>query len=167
MKKWYAVYVRSRSEKKVGEALTSMGIENYIPLRKEWRQWSDRKKIVEVPVLCGYIFVKADLKERLEVLKCNNIVAFVRHNGKDAEIRSRDIDALKCFLEQTGVSVEQTSERIMLGSTVEVLEGPFVGYIGEMVRHNGKHKVIVRLEALQSNILVEVELEHIIEAQSV
>ncbi|MGB0977445.1 MAG: transcription termination/antitermination NusG family protein, partial [Prolixibacteraceae bacterium] len=46
-KQWFAIYVRSRAEKKVGESLNEIGIENYVPLKQEWRQWSDRKKLVE------------------------------------------------------------------------------------------------------------------------
>ena len=53
---WYAVYTAARAEKKVKERLDQIGIENYLPLRTEYRVWSDRKKKVSVPLISGYIF---------------------------------------------------------------------------------------------------------------
>ncbi|MCT4672060.1 MAG: UpxY family transcription antiterminator [Prolixibacteraceae bacterium] len=156
-KQWFAIYVRSRAEKKVGESLNEIGIENYVPLKQEWRQWSDRKKLVELPVISGYVFVKIAINERLTVLNCPNVLQFVRYLGEDAVIRDIEIDNLKLFLNQADVNVEMVSGRIKLGSQVEVVEGPFVGFEGEMVQHNGKEKVVVRLDALQSNFLVKIE----------
>jgi transcription antitermination factor NusG len=43
-KKWYALYTRSRWEKKIHEALLEKGIESYLPLQKILKQWSDRRK---------------------------------------------------------------------------------------------------------------------------
>lgn len=156
-KQWFAIYVRSRAEKKVGESLKEIGIENYVPLKQEWRQWSDRKKLVELPAISGYVFVKITFNERLNVLNCPNVLQFVRYLGEDAVIRDVEIENLKLFLNQADVNVEMVSGRIKLGSQVEVVEGPFVGFEGEMVQHNGKEKVVVRLDALQSNFLVEIE----------
>ena len=56
-RKWHAIYVNSRSEKKIGDLLLSKSIEAYVPLTKTMRQWSDRKKMVELPLLNGYVFV--------------------------------------------------------------------------------------------------------------
>jgi hypothetical protein len=43
---WFAVYTKPRWEKKVAKILTTKGIENYCPLNKVQRQWSDRKKTI-------------------------------------------------------------------------------------------------------------------------
>lgn len=43
-KTWYALYVRSRAEKKVSQELEHIGIEVFLPLITRVRQWSDRKK---------------------------------------------------------------------------------------------------------------------------
>jgi transcription antitermination factor NusG len=56
-KKWHAVYVSSRTEKKINDLLNNKGIEAYVPVVKTMRQWSDRKKMVEMPLLNGYVFV--------------------------------------------------------------------------------------------------------------
>ena len=47
---WHALYVRSRSEKKVLSQLEEMGVEAYLPLVTKVKQWSDRRKKVEEPL---------------------------------------------------------------------------------------------------------------------
>ena len=49
-KKWYAVYTRPKWEKKVAELLSRKRIENYCPLNKSIKQWSDRKKTIFEPL---------------------------------------------------------------------------------------------------------------------
>ena len=43
------------------EALASLGIECYLPLVRERREWSDRTKEVETPLLPGFVFVRVTL----------------------------------------------------------------------------------------------------------
>ena len=69
-KLWYAIYVRSRHEKCVQTDLQNKGIESSLPFMKVTRQWSDRRKKVEVPLFRGYVFVCIDIsKEKLNILK--------------------------------------------------------------------------------------------------
>jgi len=42
--KWYAVYVKSRQEKKVHQQLEEKELVSFLPLLETLRQWSDRKK---------------------------------------------------------------------------------------------------------------------------
>lgn len=92
---WYAIYVNSRAEKKVAETLLSKQIEAYLPLVKTMKQWSDRKKMVELPLLNGYVFVKIDLKDKDKVAQTKGVVNFVRHCGEIAKIREQEIYQLK------------------------------------------------------------------------
>ena len=41
---WFAIRVKSRSEKKVYADLAEQNIEAYLPLQRKLRVWSDRKK---------------------------------------------------------------------------------------------------------------------------
>ena len=61
---WYAIYTRSRFEKKIAADLTSKGLESFLPLHEVIRFWSDRKKKVEMPLFPSYVFVHANTKER-------------------------------------------------------------------------------------------------------
>ncbi|MBA4322955.1 MAG: antitermination protein NusG, partial [Odoribacter sp.] len=75
--KWYALYTRPRAEKQVYQRLTDAGVETFLPLQKTFRQWSDRKKMVEKPLLSSYIFVKTKSKKFPVVYKTPGVVKFV------------------------------------------------------------------------------------------
>ena len=72
--KWYALYTRPRAEKLVFQRLVEAGIETFLPLQKTYRMWSDRKKLVEKPLLSSYIFVKTNSKNFPIVYKTNGVV---------------------------------------------------------------------------------------------
>ena len=87
-KNWYAVYTKPRWEKKVAAMLLEKGIENYCPINKVIRQWSDRKKMVMEPVFKGYVFVKLEDNKKWQVKDVNGILNFVYWLGKWAIFRS-------------------------------------------------------------------------------
>jgi len=60
--KWYALYTRPRAEKLVFQRLIEEGIETFLPLQKTYRMWSDRKKLIEKPLLSSYVFVMTNKK---------------------------------------------------------------------------------------------------------
>ena len=91
---WYAVYTRSRSEKSLMELLKEKGIEAYVPLRKVIHQWSDRKRLVEEPLIRSYCFVKVSNKDYYEVLNTQGAVRYIWFSGKAASIPERQIDTL-------------------------------------------------------------------------
>ena len=92
---WKVVYVLPRSEKKVGRILEERGIENYVPIKREKRQWSDRMKWVELPLINGYVFVRPEALQRDEVLQVSGVLHYVRYNGADAVIRDIEMETLK------------------------------------------------------------------------
>ncbi|MDB5021842.1 MAG: antitermination protein NusG, partial [Pedobacter sp.] len=96
--KWYAVYTKSRWEKKVVEQLNKVGIENYCPLNRVTRQWSDRKKIVEEPLFTSYVFVKITERQMNEIRTVCGVVNFVYWLGKPAVILNDEIDLIKDFI---------------------------------------------------------------------
>ena len=88
-KNWYAIYVRSRHEKYVYSELQQKGIESSLPLVTQTRQWSDRKKKVEVPLFRGYVFVNIDIsKDKMNVLQTDGVVKFVTFCNKTVSILS-------------------------------------------------------------------------------
>src|ERR1043165_5850703 len=92
---WRALYVNSRAEKKVRDGLLGVGIETYLPLVKSVRQWSDRKKAVELPLLNGYIFVHIGDADMDQVLRVRGVVNFVRCEGRIAQVRNEEIERLR------------------------------------------------------------------------
>ncbi|MDZ7846878.1 MAG: UpxY family transcription antiterminator [Owenweeksia sp.] len=96
---WYAVYVKSRNEKKVAERFEARGLACYCPLHTVTRQWSDRRKKVREPLFKSYVFVQSNTSTRLTVLQTPGVVGFVNWLGRPAVIRNSEIDAIRIFLE--------------------------------------------------------------------
>jgi transcription antitermination factor NusG len=152
---WYAIRVKSRSEKKVYSDLIEQGIEAYLPLQRKLRQWSDRKKWVEMPLISGYVFVYISRKEYEIVLRIYNVVCYIYFEGKAAVIRDEDIMLLKRMLGEAEVDLEITVEELKPGQMVEIISGPLIGVIGELIDFKGKNKVALRIPPLGYTVLVE------------
>lgn len=151
---WYAIYVNVKHEKKVVQKLQEQHIEAYSPVLKKMQQWSDRKKLVEFPMLSGYVFVKIDLSEKEKVLHCPGVFAFIKFNGVEAKIRDSEITILKS-IEESGYDVTQESTGIKLLDEVEITQGPLKGLKGIIVELQNAKYVQIQLESLQQNIKVK------------
>ena len=152
---WYAVYTRSRSEKSLMELLTVKGIEAYVPLRKVLHQWSDRKRMIEEPLIRSYCFVKVTNKEYYEVLNTPGAVRYIWFSGKPATIPDRQIDTLKAIT-GSDVEVECLPDTFQPGIKVMVNAGPLTGLTGELVKIANKKKVIVRIDHLNQVIKLSI-----------
>ena len=160
-KQWYVVYTRSRAEKKVNDELTYQNIECYLPLQKKLRQWKDRKKWVEFPLMSGYCFVKITRREYDLVLQSDNVVCYVTFEGKAAVIPEYQIEALQKMTKQYDFEVNVTTEKFEPGQTVVIIAGPMIGLRGELVKARGKNKFIIRLDELKSAVSIEIPSEHL------
>ena len=99
--KWYVVYTKSRSEKKTNERLEKIEIETYLPLIKTLRQWSDRKKKVEIPLINSYIFVKANKLNYTSILNTEGVINFIKFENKHASIPDNQINNLKILMQDS------------------------------------------------------------------
>ncbi|MCK5278093.1 MAG: UpxY family transcription antiterminator [Cyclobacteriaceae bacterium] len=146
MKNWYAVYTKPRSEKKVTERLSDSGFEMYCPLMKTMRQWSDRKKKVQLPMFPGYVFVYVEENERSLILQDSGVLNFVFWLGKPAVIRDNEIEAIKKIAEN-GEEINISAEAFEIGRLVIIPEGPFKGMTGKVDKLD-KRKIIVLVDQL-------------------
>nr|MBD3623077.1 UpxY family transcription antiterminator [Sunxiuqinia sp.] len=159
--KWHAVYVKSRAEKKSLAELIRRGIEAYLPLQVSKRQWSDRVKIVEEPLLRGYLFVRVSYREYVEVLKVSGVMAFISFGNEPAKIPEKQINDLKLFLEKVNSAVHVTNENIAKGQKVRVVAGALAGIEGEISEVRGKKRIVLRFDKLGCSIFADVSTQFI------
>ena len=152
---WYAIRVKSRSEKKVFADLQEQNIETYLPLHRQLRIWSDRKKWIESPLISGYVFVYISRKEYDLVLRIYNVVNYIYFEGKAAIIRKSDIELIKRMLGQAEMPIEITNEQLVAGQMVEIISGPLLGFIGELIDFKGKDRVAIRIPPLGYTVLID------------
>lgn len=158
---WYAVYIKSRAEKKALLELQHKAIESFLPLQLRLRQWSDRKKWVEMPLIPGYLFVRISRLEYDSVLQSNFIVSFVTFQGTAAIIPNNQIEYLKLMLKQDNLNIEIANETFISGQRIEIVAGPLIGLQAKLVQIKGKDKAAVELEQLGYSALIEISLEDI------
>ena len=158
-KVWHVIYTRSRAEKKVYANLKAQHIECFLPLQKKLRQWKDRKKWVEMPIISGYCFVYIDQKEYEAVLQTNHVVCYVSFEGKPAQIPQKQIDFLKKLTAQSEFEVEVSRQTFGPGKKVEIISGPLVGLRGELLSCRGKNRFVLRIEQINTVFSVEVPAE--------
>jgi len=157
--KWYAVYTRPRWEKKVACLLEKKGIEQYCPLNKIYRQWSDRKKLVLEPLFTSYVFVRTTEKMHSEVRIVSGVVNFVYGLNKPAVIRNEEIECIKEFLDvHNNVQLQKTA--ITINDTVRIIKGPLVEYEGSVIAVKSK-TIKVLLPSLGFMMIAEVEKTNI------
>ncbi|WP_316832743.1 UpxY family transcription antiterminator [Pedobacter aquatilis] len=143
--KWYPVYTRSKAEKKAYQELIRKNITAYLPLKKVLKQWSDRKKIVEEPLIKSYLFVYISAKEHAEVLMTNGIARFLYFSGQVASMPEQQIESLKLLL-ATDAELAVFDYDIKPGEKVSIKAGPFKGMLAETVSIHNKQRLILRLE---------------------
>ncbi|HEY4195028.1 MAG TPA: UpxY family transcription antiterminator [Mucilaginibacter sp.] len=153
--KWYPVYTHPRAEKKACEALLKKGIETYLPLRRQLKQWSDRKKWIDEPFIKSYLFVNIAEHDQAEVLMTKGISRFIYFGGKIAPMPERQIDDLKLLM-TSALELEITEENLLPGEKIILKAGPLKGMTGEIISYRSQKQLALRLENLGCSVIIHV-----------
>jgi transcriptional antiterminator RfaH len=153
--KWYALYTRPRAEKLVFQRLVEEGIQTFLPLQKTYKMWSDRKKLIEKPLLTSYIFVKTNKKSFPRVYKTTGVVKFISFEGQPVSIPQNQIDNLRLLI-NSDAEIEVTSEKFARGDNVVVINGSLIGLTGELIKIGSKNRVVVRIDRLDKNLILKI-----------
>lgn len=159
-KVWRALYVASRQEKKVSELLAKKGIEAYVPLQKTMRQWSDRKKMVEFPLLNGYVFAHISPLEQERTVQTKGVVNFVRAEGKIAIVRDHEIEQLKQLIELGyQMEVNGVKRNFKEGDRIRIASGALKNIEGFVIENKEGRFIEVVLESIGQSIKVKLPEE--------
>ncbi|WP_183578635.1 UpxY family transcription antiterminator [Mucilaginibacter sp. X5P1] len=153
--KWYPVYTNPRAEKKAYQSLINKGIEAYLPLQRQLKKWSDRKKWVEEPFIKSYLFVHIKEHEQTEVLMTKGIARFLYFGGRITAMPDRQIEQLKLLI-ASPFELEITEENLQPGEKIIIKAGPLKGMTGEIISYRSQKQLALRLESLGCTIIVHV-----------
>jgi transcription antitermination factor NusG len=154
---WYALRVKPRFERAVFQNLAAKGFRSFLPLYKERRRWSDRVKLVELPLFPGYVFCSLDIHRRLPVLQTPGVLHFVSFDGEPAPVEQREIEAL-----QTAVSSGAPLSPwpyLREGQQVIVARGPMRGLTGILLKVRDEFRLIISVTLLMRSVAVEIDRE--------
>jgi transcription antitermination factor NusG len=154
--KWYAVYTRAHFEKKVHRDLSRDAFKVFLPLVKERRSWSDRSKIIQVPLLPGYVFVKLDSRECPMIMQYSGVVRVVCFEGKPCEVREEEIRLLETIVTH-GYKAENVAH-VGVGDWVRVLRGPLKGWEGRVESASRQSRIVFQFACIRQCLSVELSM---------
>lgn len=143
---WYVVYTKPKWEKKVAEKLAQARIECYCPLITQIKQWSDRKKKVEVPLFNSYVFVQLPDADRNTVFAVPGVIRYLFWLGKPAIVRDEEINIIKKNLNASNIADISVSS-IQVGDRIKLDSGAFSNQ-DAIVQEISKTYYILVLESL-------------------
>lgn len=151
---WYALYTRSRYEKKVDRLLKEKGIDSYLPLNEVYHRWSDRHKKVLMPLFSCYVFVFIALRDRFKVLQTDGALNLVSFNGTPARIPDDQINTIKRILDEK-VSIYQ-ADFFRPGKRVKIFRGPLKGVEGTLIHKNSQNRLVIAIDGIKQALSIEI-----------
>ncbi len=159
LKNWIVVRSKPRSEKIAYAQLKEKEIEAYLPLLKERRKWSDRKKWVEFPLFSSYLFVKIEIKNSIFVLQTNGVSSLVKFGEEIAIVQDEVINTIRLAID--GGYQLVPAEYFIAGNAVEVIEGPMRGVKGIVAQLKGKDRLVIKIDAIQQALSIDIDTRFI------
>jgi transcription antitermination factor NusG len=139
--------------------MTACNIDCFLPLYKSVRHWQDRRKIIDLPLFPGYVFVHIPLEERLRVLRLPGVVQFVTFQGKPAMLADTEIELLRSSLLAGGRL--EPHPYLKAGRPVRVRRGPMQGVGGVLVRKKDSFRVVLTIELIMRSVALEVDVDDV------
>jgi transcription antitermination factor NusG len=152
---WYAVRTAAGREKAVSAQLQSKGIEEFLPLYKSQRQWSDRKKELEFPLFPGYLFCRFDFSNRLPILITPGVKLIVGYGKIPAPVSEAEISSLRRAV--TSGAQATPWPYLSVGQKVRVREGSLAGVEGILLQIKNSWRIVLSVELLRRSVAVELD----------
>ena len=159
-KQWYAVRLRPRAEKMVALHLRDKGYEEYLPLYRSRRRWSDRMKEVELPLFPGYIFCKFDVTNRLPILVIPGVISITGCGKIPLPIPEHEITAVQRIVTSTMPYGPWASMHV--GQAVRVRSGPLEGLEGQILELRNAYHLVISVTMLSRSVSVLIDRSDLI-----
>jgi transcription antitermination factor NusG len=156
---WYALRVRPRREKLVMGAIGGKEYEVFLPLHRKTRKWSDRTKVLDLPLFPGYVFCRGNLSRQPRLVSTPGVIGILTFGGTPAVISETEIDALRAVI-RSGAFVEPW-QYVREGERVRVCKGSLAGLEGILVRTKSDCRVVLSVETLCRSVAVEVNRDSV------
>ncbi len=154
---WYAIHIRAQHEKSVVSHLQRQGLTTYLPLVSEIHRWSDRQKVVRLPLFKCYAFVHMRLvpESWVRVMGVTGVLRFVGVRREGVPIPDSQIEALQILLSST--LSYQLCPFLQVGQRVRIRGGALNGIEGMLTARNGDRVLIISVEPIQRSISVRID----------
>ena len=152
---WYALRVKARSERLIASVVRQKGYEEFVPVYKCQRRWSDRMKSIEMPLFPGYVFCRLNPTHRLPLLTIPGVLHFVGIRNTPIVIDDIEMAAMQ-MATQSGLPTEPWPY-IEGGKPVAVEGGPLQRLVGHLVESQDQCRLVVSMSVLRRSVAVEID----------
>ncbi len=159
---WYALYVQVKHEKEVAKRLEQKCITAFLPLMETRSKRVDRRKVLQLPLFPGYVFVHAalDSPTHVQILKTPGAVRILSNSDGPLSIPPFQIESLAAMLRVPGAL--RPHPYLNEGDWVRVVRGVLSGCTGILVRQDTKKgRLVVSLDIIQRSVAVELDIEEV------
>lgn len=155
--KWYALQTVPRHEKTVGTQLQMDGLDVFIPTFRKESKWSDRKKLVDLPIFPGYAFLRsADISlDRKHVFRNRSVVRLLSSSAGPAEISEDEILAVRRAT-QSGAAIEPVPY-LNVGQRVRIKNGALQGLEGSLLKVGRENCLVISVDLIQRSISIRIQ----------
>lgn len=159
--RWYACYTRPRAEWKAEEGLRREEIPSFLPSVRLTRQWGDRKRTIDWPLIPSYVFASFALSELGRVLRVPAVMEVVRVNGYPTPVRDEEVESLRLLAHglPAAAALPEVAPLPEKGKLVRVVSGPFEGVTGIVVEHRSRRRLLVGIQAIGCGLEVDIEAD--------
>lgn len=158
---WWVAHVRSRNEKLAARQARFLEVPFYLPLREQTIRRNGRRQTSWLPLFAGYLFFRGDLSRRFDMLRTNLCVRVLA--VRDQAVLQEDLLQIR-RLQEEGLPLV-SNPTIGPGDEVLVVDGPFRGYRGTVVKSKGRLRLIVSVRFIARTVGVELDREAIAPAK--
>lgn len=156
---WYAIQTRARHEKVVSSYLRAQGVEEFLPLYKSRRAWSDRVRIVELPLFGGYLFGRLDHRSMLSVLNAPGVLHVLGYGTEPVPVPEGEIAAIRKML--TSAVPALPCPYLTAGMPVRIRSGAMKGLEGRLEKIKNHCRLVLSVHLLQRSVALEVDPESV------
>jgi transcription termination/antitermination protein NusG len=153
---WYAVQTMPRHERKVVAELQRKDLRTFLPVFPETRRWSDRRRVIEMPLFPGYVFVQLNPTPdmRISVLRTSGVTSFVGVRGIGIPIPDSQIATIQKVVEQRLQC--KPYPFLSLGQRVRIRGGSLDGIEGILVQVKSDQSLVISVELIQRSLAIRV-----------
>lgn len=148
---WYVARTRHGAEIGVRNRLSALGVENFVPTR---RRKASRGRTAEEPLLTCLVFLKATRSQALDLIHFQGVKADYMFDCATHRMMVVPDKQMEDFIQVCSASNEEVlylsdpSVKLRNGAKVRVINGPFMGVEGTVVRIKKSRRIMVEIPGI-------------------
>lgn len=149
---WLAAYTRPRHEEKVKDYWEARGIEVFFPCYQSLRRWSDRTRLIRLPLFPSYVFLRLRPADRQRAVQAPGFLWLVHNRLGPVRVDAGELAAIRRLL-ASGLEYDPMP-RAEVGDAIEVVGGALKGCRGYLLRKD-RGRIVLCVAAIQGTIRVQ------------